>query len=149
MGHTYTNLMYHIVFSTQERRPWLTGEMNPRLVQMAGGILRDAGGKLLLMNGPADHVHLLALVSPKASMSDGVRDLKAGTSKWVHQEFPGMSDFAWQEGFSAFTVSKSSAQSVLAYIENQEEHHRKKSFKEELIEFLERHEIEYNPEYLL
>ena len=149
MGHTYTNLMYHIVFSTQERRPWLTGEMKPRLVQMAGGILRDDGGKLLLMNGPADHVHLLALVSPKVAISDAVRDLKAGTSKWVHQEFPGMTDFAWQEGYAAFTVSKSGAQSVLAYIENQEEHHRKKSFSEELIEFLERHEIQYNPEYLL
>ena len=148
MGHTYTSLTYHIVFGTKERRRLISSDLQPRLVQYVGGIVRQRGGKLLAMNGAEDHVHLLALLVPKLSVSDKVRDIKALSSGWVHDSFPNLRLFAWQEGYGAFTVGKANLESVIAYISGQEEHHRTKTFEEELIEMLERAGVDYDPRYL-
>jgi REP element-mobilizing transposase RayT len=148
MGHTYTTLMYHGVFSTKERREILRPDILPQLIKVAGGIIRDRDGKLLAMNGTRNHVHLLAILHPKHAVSDMFGDIKAISSGWVHDTFPELRDFAWQSGYSAFSVSRSVAPKVEAYIAGQQEHHRKQTFEEELIALLKRHGIEYDPRYV-
>jgi putative transposase len=148
MAHTHTNLLYHVVFSTKDRAPLLDAELKLRLFAYMGGIIRELGGTALLVNGPTDHVHLLILLPAKLGVSEVIGKLKANSSGWVHREFPSRRNFAWQTGFAAFTVSHSQKPSVLDYIANQEEHHRKISFQEEFVAFLKKHEIAYDEEYL-
>ena len=148
MAHTYTNLLVHVIFSTKDRVPLLDAELKPRLFPYMGGIVHELGGTALLINGPSDHVHMLLLLPAKVTVSEIAGKVKANSSGWVHREFPDRRTFAWQTGYAAFTVSHSQKQSVLDYIANQEEHHRKLSFKEELIAFLKKHEIQYDERYI-
>ena len=148
MGHTYTNLLTHIIFSTKDRMPTLDSELKARLFPYLGGIIRELGGVVLIINGPTDHVHILASLSPKLGISEIVGKVKSNSSGWVHREFPQRRDFGWQTGYAAFNVSCSLKQTVEDYIANQEEHHKRVSFKEELIAFLKKHEIEYDPRYV-
>jgi REP element-mobilizing transposase RayT len=148
MAHTHTNLLFHIVFSTKERLPMLDTDLKPRLLAYMGGIVRELGGTPLLINGPADHVHIIALLPAKLGVSEVVGKVKANSSGWVQREFPDKWSFAWQTGFAAFTVSHSQKQTVLDYIGAQEEHHRKISFQEEFVAFLKKQEVEYNERYL-
>jgi REP element-mobilizing transposase RayT len=145
MAHT---LLVHVVFSTKDRAPWLDTELKPRLFSYLGGIIRDLGGTPFLVNGPADHVHILLLLPTKTALSEIVGKVKANSSGWVHREFAAKRNFAWQTGYGAFSVSHSQKQAVLDYIAGQEEHHRKTSFKEELLALLKKHEIEYDEKYL-
>ena len=140
--------MAHVVFSTKDRAPTLDSELKPRLFAYMGGIIRELGGTALLINGPADHVHILMLFPAKIALSEMLGKLKANSSGWVHREFPAKRAFAWQTGFAAFSVSLSQKQAVLDYIAGQEEHHRKLSFKEEFIAFLQKHEVEYDERYI-
>jgi REP element-mobilizing transposase RayT len=149
MPRTYTQLLNHIVFSTKERRPTLTAELRGRLFPYMGGIIRQLDGAALLINGVADHVHVLASLPSTAAPSEFVGKLKANSSKWVHESFPEHRMFGWQLGYSAFSVSVSQKQGVWDYIAGQEEHHRRISFHEELISFLRKHEIEYDERYVL
>lgn len=148
MAQTFTHLLTHIVFSTKDRRPLLDADLKARLFPYLGGIIRAHDGKALIINGPADHVHILASLAAKHSLSDLMRELKADSSGWVHQNFQNQKMFAWQIGYGAFSVSHSSLVEVEKYIANQEEHHRKISFQEEFVTFLKRHEIEYDERYL-
>lgn len=149
MPRTYTQLLNHIVFSTKERRPWLTPEVRARLYPYLGGIVRQLNGVALLINGVADHVHISASLPPTAAPSEFVGKMKANSSKWIHETFPAERSFAWQLGYSAFSVSMSQKQGVFDYIAGQEEHHRKISFQEELLAFLRRHEIDFDERYVL
>jgi REP element-mobilizing transposase RayT len=148
MAHTYTNLLVHVIFSTKDRVPLLDAELKPRLFPYMGGIVHELGGTALLINGPSDHVHMLLLLPAKVTVSEIAGKMKANSSGWVHREFPDRRTFAWQTGYAAFTVSHSQKQSVLDYIANQEEHHRNASFKEELIAFLKKHEVQYDERYI-
>lgn len=148
MAHTFTHLLTHIVFSTKDRAPLLEPELKSRLFPYMGGIIRQMDGHVMLINGPADHVHILTTFPARLSLSDFMRDLKANSSGWVHNEFPKWKAFAWQTGYGAFAVSHSSLQEVKDYIRDQEEHHRRKTFKQEFVSFLKRHEIQYDPRYL-
>lgn len=147
MSHTYSLLLYHIVFSTRERRPTITPSLEPDLHAYLGGIVREIGGRPLAVGGIADHVHLLVQLPPRIAPADAARVVKTNSSKWVHEERhePG---FRWQDGYAAFSVSESGRDRVTRYIQGQAEHHRKQTFQEELIELLERHQIEYDPRYL-
>jgi putative transposase len=149
MGHTYANLLCHVIFSTKERTPWLDAPLKARLFPYMGGIIRELDATALLINGPRDHVHILAALPAKIALSEVVGKVKANSTRWVHQEFSNHWDFAWQAGFAAFSVSHSKTEAILRYIANQEERHRKTSFKEELIAFLERQGISYDERYLL
>ena len=144
MSGTYTNLLYHLVFSTKQRIPLITTALQEELYRYMGGIIRGQGGTLLEIGGMPDHVHLLAKFSPKKAVSDMLKDIKANSSKWVNEEKTSLRKFGWQEGYAAFTVSESQVTQVVKYIRNQEEHHRKRNFKSELIGLLDRHEIEYD-----
>lgn len=148
MGHTYTQLLYHIVYSTKERRPWLRAEIQQRLREYLGGAIRDEGGVAILVGGVEDHIHIFARLPQSKSLSDIVRNIKANSSGWIHREFPDLADFAWQRGFSAFTVSHSQGDRVKEYVAHQEDHHRRQSFQDELRELLSKHGIEYDEEYL-
>jgi REP element-mobilizing transposase RayT len=148
MAETFTNLIYHIVFSTKNRQPLITGDHQSRLYDYIGGTIRDLGGISLAINGTEDHVHLLAKLRPDKALSDVLRDLKANASGWMHDVFPDLKDFSWQRGYGAFTVSQSNVERVQDYIARQKEHHQKKSFRDEFIEFLEANGIEYNEKYL-
>jgi REP element-mobilizing transposase RayT len=148
MAHTHTALLFHLIFSTKHRAPPLTPEIRPRLFPYMGGIIRDLRGTALLINGPADHVHLLTSVPPVVALSDLLRELKAISSAWVNDVFHPHEEFAWQTGYGAFTVSKSAEESVHHYILNQEEHHKRTTFEEEYFAFLKRHAITYDPRFL-
>jgi putative transposase len=148
MGNTFTSLHYHFVFSTKKREPWISHEIEDRVWKFIGGIARDNGMKTLLVGGMPDHIHLAIALPPTQSVSKALQLLKGGSSKWIKDSLPQMRGFAWQDGYGAFAVSKSNLPDVLAYIKDQQNHHRFKSFQEEYLSFLRRHEIPYDERYL-
>lgn len=148
MAHTFTNLLTHIIFSTKDRRPFVDANLKSRLYPYLGGIIRELGGKALKVNGPADHVHILASLPAKFAPAEIIGKAKSNSTGWVHKNFPDHRDFGWQTGYAAFSVSHSQIQTVEDYIAGQEEHHRKVSFKEELLTFLKKHEIEFDEKYI-
>jgi REP-associated tyrosine transposase len=145
---TYTNLLYHIVFSTKDRIPLITNELQEELYCYIGGIIRAEGGVQLEIGGMTDHIHILAKIKPAISVSEMLAKIKANSSKWANDHKMKMRKFGWQEGYAAFSVSESQVISVREYIRNQKEHHREQTFQEEFIALLERHGIEYDPRYL-
>ncbi|MHC4855605.1 MAG: IS200/IS605 family transposase [Planctomycetota bacterium] len=145
---SYTSLNYHIVFSTKERRAYFNEEQVQTVCRYIGGILRNQKGRLLTANGTADHLHLAASLHPQTNLSDCLREIKASSSRWIHEKYADLERFSWQDGYSAFSVSYSGVDAVLAYIKNQKEHHRKMTFEEELISLLNKHNIDYDPKYV-
>ena len=148
MARSYTNLIYHIIFTTKDRRPTITTEREQRLYAYIGGVIRGLGGILLCVNGVADHLHLLVKLRPDKSISDVLRELKSNSSGWMHNVFPDAVDFSWQSGYGAFTVSESQIEVVANYIARQKEHHRKESFEDEFVTMLEKNGIEFELKYL-
>jgi putative transposase len=148
MSDSYTNLLYHIVFSTKDRRPLIKPEYEPRLYEYIGGTIRGLGGVSLELNGTEDHVHLLAKLRPDRALSDVLRKLKANASGWMHDVFPAVQDFSWQRGYGAFTVSQSGVEEVRNYLRRQKEHHAKFSIRDEFIQFLKVNGIEYDERYV-
>jgi putative transposase len=147
MPSTYSNLLYHIVFSTKGRERLITEDIKEELYRYMAGIAREEGGSLLEIGGIEDHVHLLAKLQPSIAVSDMLRLIKTNSSKWLHEE-KGNLRFSWQEGYAAFSASESQAIAVRRYIRNQAAHHRRQSFQEEFVSMLERHGVEYDPRYL-
>jgi REP element-mobilizing transposase RayT len=142
MPHTFTNLLTHIIFSTKDRAPLITDDLKSQLHAYMGRIIRELKGRALIVNGTADHVHLLLSASPSLSLSDGMRVLRTNSSRWAHAT--GHAGFGWQSGYGAFSVSQSNVEAVLEYIAHQEEHHRKVTFQEEYVMFLRKHGISYD-----
>ena len=141
MSHTYTNLQYHIVFSTKNRYPYISPEIEAVLYPYIGGIIRQRDGMLIEINGIPDHVHLLARFKPRFSLSEMLKNIKGGSSNWLNEQPFCTEYFAWQAGYSAFTVSESQIPVVRRYIQRQKEHHQNMTFQEELEGLLERHRI--------
>jgi len=148
MSCTYTSLLAHVTFSTKRRQPFITPNLEARLLPYLGGIARQLGAKILVSNSVADHVHLLVNLPPTLAVSEAVGKLKGSSSKWIHDSFPEQQSFAWQRGFGAFSVSRSNVPSVARYIEGQKEHHRRVTFQEELVLLLRRHRIDFDDRYL-
>jgi putative transposase len=149
MANTYSSLHYHVVFSTKNRQPFLGKAVRERLFAYLGGIARENGITALEIGGVADHVHLLLGIPASLPVSKAIQLLKGGSSHWVKEVFPNMIDFAWQDGYAAFTVSQSQLDNVRAHIRAQAEHHRKKTFSEKYRALLTRHHIQYDDRYLL
>jgi putative transposase len=147
MAHTFSNLLTHIIFSTKDRQPFLTAELRTDLLAYMGGIVRKPRGKVIASNACPDHVHCLVSLPPTLAVAEAMRVLKTNSSLWVH-ETRRQPAFAWQTGYAAFSVSQSNAPSVVNYIRNQDQHHRKISFQEEFIAFLKRHAIAYDERYI-
>ena len=148
MSQSFTNLLYHIIFSTKDRRPLIKLDYQPRLYDYIGGVIRGVGGISLGINGTDDHVHVLAKLRPDRALSDVLRDLKSNATGWMHDVFPRLRDFHWQRGYAAFTVSQSNLKQVQRYIADQKEHHQKLSFRDEFIAFLKANGIEYDERYI-
>src|SRR5436305_1643338 len=144
MPQSYASLNYHLVFSTKKRQPFLTKEISTRLFDYIGGILRTHKGVVLAAGGRPDHVHLLASLGKETPVAEALRIVKANSSSWMHATFHDQQNFAWQTGYAAFSVSYSNLESVRDYLACQEEHHRVKSFQEEFLEFLTRHNLTYD-----
>jgi len=148
MAHSYISCLVHCVFSTKERRKFITPELKERLLPFMGGIARENKMKTLSIGGTQDHVHLLLSIPSAISVAKAVQLVKGSSSKWIHETFPSHRRFAWQEGYGAFSIGISGVKDTIAYIEAQEEHHRKKTFKEEFLIFLKRHGIDYDERYI-
>jgi len=149
MGHTYTALRYHVDFGTKGRVPSIQPWVETRLYDYIGGIVRAENGIAIAIGGMPDHIHLLATFHPTTCVADLLRRIKANSSKWVHENLPGMQAFAWQTGYAAFTVSQSNLGEVEEYIRSQETHHARLSFKDEFVAFLQRHGIQYDERYVV
>ena len=148
MPGTYSQILLHIVFSTKLREAWITPNVAERLYPYMGGIVRTEKGVLYDIGGIEDHVHMYLRWRPDATVSDLMRTVKAQSSKWLHDTFPQLGAFAWQEGYSVFTVSKSQEEAVKKYIVGQAEHHKKEDFKSELLRMLRLHEIEFDEQHV-
>ena len=148
MAHTYASLFFHCVFSTKERRPWFTQDVRDRLWPFMGGIAREKGFVAVSVGGTDDHAHMLLSLPTTLAVAKAVQVVKAGSSGWVSRTFPALRDFEWQEGYGAFSISISQKARTVAYIAGQEEHHRRKTFKEEYLGFLTKHGIEYDERYI-
>jgi REP element-mobilizing transposase RayT len=148
MANTFSKLLYHVIFSTKHREPLVTTGLREDLYSYIGGIVRKQKGMLVEIGGMPDHLHLVIRVRPDLSVAEMLRLVKANSSKWVNERTVGRGRFAWQEGYAAFTVSASQLPGVCQYVQTQADHHRSKTFQEEYIEFLRRHEIEYDEAYL-
>src|ERR1700750_1038919 len=140
MPATYLSLHYHLIFSTKNREPTIATAWRSRLHDYLGGAVKGLRGSPEGVGGTSDHVHLLVGLRATHCLADVLRELKKSSSAWVHEEIG--EAFAWQEGYAAFTVSATAREAVRAYIANQEEHHRVKSYREELVEMLERAQVE-------
>jgi REP element-mobilizing transposase RayT len=148
MPQSFAYLNCHIIFSTKNREPLLMPEWATRLYEYIGGTIRAKGGALLAAGGMPDHVHFSVSMGRQMSVSDAVRDIKSNSSRWIHETIADLRGFAWQEGYGAFSVSRSNVDDVKRYIGSQAEHHRVRSFQEEFLEFLKRHELEYDERYI-
>lgn len=146
MPHTYTNLLYHIVFSTKNREPYLTSEYRPRIYKYICGTVRGLSGKCIGIGGIEDHVHILVTLKPTTNVSKFLQDLKPNVKKWARENIhPG---FEWQNGYGAFTVSESQVETVRRYIRNQEVHHKKMKFEDEFVRILDKSGVKYERKYL-
>lgn len=148
MSHSYVSSLYHCVWSTKQRRPMMTAELRDRLWPYLGGIAKNNRMKCLAVGGVEDHVHMLLSLASTMSISKALQLIKGGSSKWVHDTFPEHRNFAWQEGYGAFSIGISQIDDTVAYIDRQAEHHRQRTFQEEFLAFLEKHHIDYDPRYL-
>jgi putative transposase len=147
MPSTHTCLLYHLVFATKNREPFILKEWRDRLHEYLGGAVRGLGGTPQGVGGVGDHVHILVALKPTQCLSDFIRELKKASSIWITATYH-VPAFQWQEGYAAFTVGASARASVQQYIANQEEHHRHRSFREELIDFLQKAGVEYDERYI-
>ena len=146
MATTFANLVCHVVFSTKNREPLIREEIRDPLYEYMGGIIRGEGGVLLEVGGMPDHIHLLAKIKTDMAVATLVQKVKGKSSKWLND---GDVPFEWQAGYGTLSVSASLVDRVRQYIRLQEEHHRRVSFRDELVGLLRRHGIAYDERYLL
>jgi putative transposase len=139
---TYSQLYFHVVFSTKDRVARIEPHWAVELYRLMGGLVRDQGGRLLAAGGMPDHVHLLMSLRPSPSLSEVLKVLKGTSSRWVNERDPGAATFCWQEGYGAFTVSPGALVATRRYIDHQAEHHRVVSASEEWADLLRRHGLE-------
>ena len=148
MANTYTQIYIQIVFTIQGRQNLIRNEWKDELYKYITGIVKGHDQKLYIINGMPDHIHILLSLKPDVSISGMVRDIKANSSKFINEKSWITGRFQWQEGFGAFSYGHSQLDAVIKYIKDQEEHHHKKTFKEEYLEFLKKFHVQYDEQYL-
>ena len=148
MGSSCVSSLYHVVFSTKERKRTLTLELRERLWPYMGGIARTNHMKALSIGGVEDHVHLLLSIPSTLHIAKAVQLIKGGSSAWMHEEFPEYRHVYWQEGYGAFSIGVSQIGDTIRYTERQAEHHHRTSFQDEFRTFLKRHEIEFDERFV-
>ena len=148
MANTYTQIYIHVVFAVEGRQNLIAPEHNDELQKYITGIVTAQKHKLITINNMPDHLHMLIGLRPDAALSDLVRDVKAGSSKFINEKHWVTGRFSWQEGFGAFSHARSQLDTVICYIQNQQKHHAKKSFRDEYMELLEKFGVEYDQKYI-
>ena len=146
--HTFTSCYMHCVWSTKERRRLINPGLQERLWPYLGGIARANKMSAIEVGGVEDHVHILLSLPSTLAISKAVQLLKGNSSKWIHESFPEHRAFEWQEGYGAFSIGVSGVEATVDYIRRQEEHHRKRTFRDELAEFLKKHGMTYEDKML-
>ena len=148
MAQTLVNILVHAIFSTKERRHLIKAEVQPSLYAYMAGTMKNLDSPCLEIGGTANHVHVLAALSKKAALSDVIGELKKSSSKWIKTQGPAYAHFAWQEGYGAFSIGRSQMEGLKRYISRQAEHHKTRSFEEEMIETLKKYDVAYDERYL-
>jgi REP element-mobilizing transposase RayT len=148
MGHRFTSLFTHLIFSTKDRKPFLDEELAPQCRAYIGGIIENIGSRRIEIGGVADHIHLLLDLSATMTLSDCVRAIKSNSSKWVHEKWPERWRFQWQKGYAAFSVSRYAVDRVIRYIRNQEAHHHRMTYQDEVRKLLRQHGLECDERYM-
>lgn len=148
MANTYTQIHIHFVFAVKFRQAIIHNDWKEELYKYIAGIITNNNHKLLAINGVSDHIHVLIGIRPAQSISDLMKNIKQDSSKWINAKKFLKIHFEWQEGYGAFSYSKSQLNAVANYIQNQELHHKKKTFREEYIDFLEKFEIDYDEKFI-
>ena len=148
MAQSLAQIIVHIIFSTKKRHPFIKPAIEPELFAYIGDTIKRSGSIPFLINGTEDHVHICSTLPKTVSLSKFLEDIKRNSSRWIKTKGLEYQKFAWQNGYGAFSVSSSKKDIVVKYIANQKEHHKKLTFKEELIIFLKEYEVEYDERYL-
>jgi len=148
MANTYTQIYIHVVFAVSGRQSLIPKEHKIEIYKYMTGVIHNKKQKVMSIEGMADHVHLLIGLSPEIALSDLVKDVKEASSRFINNKKWVRGHFSWQRGFGAFSYSRSQVSTVAKYIENQERHHSKRSFRDEYVELLRKFDVEYDPAYL-
>ena len=148
MAQSLSNVYIHLIFSTKERRRWLTDEIRQDLHSYMATVLKNIQCPATIINSVEDHIHLLFKLHRTTTQSKVVEDIKKHSSKWLKSQSPDLALFSWQSGYGAFSVSESNLPQVSKYIERQKEHHQSHTFQDEYRAFLQRHRITYDEHYL-
>ncbi|HPJ45224.1 MAG TPA: IS200/IS605 family transposase [Tenuifilaceae bacterium] len=148
MANTYNQLYVHFVFAVQNRMCLIHNKWQNDLYKYINGIIEQQGHKLYVINGMPDHIHILISMSPKQAPSDLMYHIKRSSSLWINNNKLSIGKFSWQEGFGAFSLGKSQLRDKIMYIENQQEHHSKRSFQEEYLQFLQENDIDFDERYI-
>jgi putative transposase len=148
MANTYTQIYIQVVFAVEGRQNLIVPEHNDELQKYITGIVTSQKQKLIAINNMPDHLHLLVGLRPDSCLSDLVRDIKANSSKFINEKHWVIGRFSWQEGFGAFSYSRSQLDTVIHYIQNQQKHHAKQTFRDEYVELLQKFEVEYDGRYI-
>ena len=146
--HSFNSCLIHCVWSTKNRVSLLDSDVLARLSAYLGGIARENKMKSLAVGGVTDHVHLLISLPSTLSVAKAIQLLKGNSSKWIHETFPRLTYFAWQEGYGAFSIGISGVAATVAYIRNQTEHHRQRTFQEEFVAMLRKHGFDFDERLL-
>jgi len=148
MSQSLSTILVHIVFSTKQRRLLIKPEIEKELHAYLATIFKDCNSPALIINGTSDHIHVLCQLAKTKTVSNVIEDVKKKSSKWIKSKGAEYEEFYWQNGYGAFSIGNSQVPAVRKYIEEQKEHHMKKSFQEELLEFLRLYEVQYDERYL-
>ncbi|MBC5840583.1 IS200/IS605 family transposase [Flavobacterium sp. F-380] len=148
MANTYSQIYIHVVFAVKGRQNLISKNWKDELYKYITGIVTNEGQKLIAVNGMPDHIHILIGLKPNKALSDLVRDIKANSSRFINEKKWINGKFEWQNGFGAFSYSHSQLTNVINYIQNQEEHHKKKTFKEEYVDFLKAFDVDFKNEFI-
>ena len=148
MANTFSQIYIQTVFAVSGRMSLITQDFKEELHKYITGIVRNKGQKLISINGMSDHLHILIGLRPAMALADLVRDIKSDSSDWVNRKRFVRGRFAWQEGYGAFSYGHSQLDTIIRYIQNQERHHKRRSFKDEYVALLKKFEIEFKEEYV-
>ena len=148
MANTFTQIHIQAVFSVQNRYCVIQNKWEEELYKYITGIIQNQGHKVLAINGMPDHIHIFFGMRPVQALSSLMQDIKGNSSKWINQKRLIKGRFSWQEGFGAFSYSKSQVPQVIKYIRNQKEHHKTNTFTEEYLDFLKNFEVNYDERYI-
>ncbi len=148
MANTFSQLYIHTIFAVKGRDNIINSKFKDELYKYICGIVNNNQQKVYAINGMPNHIHILLSIKPNCLLSDLMRDIKASSSKWINTNKYVMGKFQWQEGFGSFSVSQSQVDKVISYIDNQETHHKKLSFKQEYIGLLKSYKIEFDEKYV-